>query len=263
MGGRGVKPVEEFDPAAKTWRKLEPTPLEIHHFQPVVYRDRVYVMTAMTGAYPKETPLETIYIYDPNRDSWQKGPEGPESRRRGGAGTVAYNGKVYLVGGIIDGHTSGTVAWFDEFDPTTGKWTQLPDAPRIRGHFSAIVSGDRLYYLGGRNTSYHEPEKFSAFFGVVISEVDVYDFSTGLWSTLPNTLPTPTAAGGIGRAGWAHLLYWRRIRPEARSRGNPAPRSRNWRMGTVDAYETGTPWRRRMACTPKLRQLKNGTVAVR
>ena len=65
FGGRGVKPVEEFDPATNSWRRLGPTPLEIHHFQPVVYGDKVYVMTAMTGRYPKETPLETIYMWDP------------------------------------------------------------------------------------------------------------------------------------------------------------------------------------------------------
>lgn len=33
FGGRGIKPVEEFDPATATWRQLGPTPLEIHHFQ--------------------------------------------------------------------------------------------------------------------------------------------------------------------------------------------------------------------------------------
>ena len=86
MGGRGVKPVEEFDPATKTWRQLGPTPMEIHHFQPVVYGDKIYVMTAMTGKYPKETPLENIYVFDPKTDTWEKKAGVPEHRRRGGAG---------------------------------------------------------------------------------------------------------------------------------------------------------------------------------
>lgn len=197
LGGRGVKPVEEFDPATKTWRQLGPTPLEIHHFQPVVYGDRVYVMTAMTGAYPKETPLETIYIWDPASDTWEKGPAIPEERRRGGAGTVVHDGKIYLVAGIIDGHTSGTVPWFDEFDPRTGEWRQLPDAPHARDHFPAIVVGAQIYAVGGRNTSYHEPDNFGAFFGAVIPEVDVYDFAANQWRTLANGLPVATAAGGL------------------------------------------------------------------
>ena len=197
LGGRGVKPVEEFDPVARTWRKLGPTPLEMHHFQPVAHQGRIFVMTAMTGKYPKETPLETVYVYDPVADAWEQGPEIPAGRRRGGAGTVAYGGKIYLACGIIDGHTSGTVAWFDEFDPQTGEWRQLPDAPHARDHFSAVVSHGRIYLVGGRDTSYHEPGNFTAFFDRVVPEVDVYDFAAGQWATLPARLPVGTAAGGL------------------------------------------------------------------
>lgn len=197
LGGRGINPVEEFNPATNTWRSLGPTPLEIHHFQPVAFDNQIYVMTAMTGKYPKEAPLDTIQIYDPQLDKWRQGPGIPEHRRRGGAGTIVYGGKIYLVGGIIDGHTSGTVAWFDEFDPKTGVWRELPDAPRIRDHFPAVVAGGRLYCAGGRNTSYHTPDNFAAFFGAVIPEVDVYDFAKRKWTTLVEKLPVPTAAGGL------------------------------------------------------------------
>ncbi len=201
LGGRGIKPVEEFDPSTNTWRKLGPTPLEMHHFQPVVYGDRVYVMTAMTGGYPRETPLETIYIWDPASDTWEKGPSIPEDRRRGGAGTVVHDGKIYIVAGIIDGHTSGTVPWLDEFDPETGEWRELPDAPRARDHFPAIAVDGRIYAVGGRNSSYHEQYNFTAFFRKVTREVDVYDFETGEWTTLNDPLPVGTAAGGLVELG--------------------------------------------------------------
>ena len=59
MGGRGVKPVEEFDPRTSPWRQLRPAPLEMHNFQPVAVGGQIYVMTAMTGKYPKETPLDS------------------------------------------------------------------------------------------------------------------------------------------------------------------------------------------------------------
>ena len=200
MGGRGIKPVEEFDPATASWRKLGNTPIEMHHFQPVSHGDKIYVISAMTGKYPAETPLATVYRYDPATDSWQQGPVIPEGRRRGSAGTAVHDGKIYVACGIVDGHTSGTVAWFDEFDPRTGEWRQLPDAPRPRDHFSAVVSGGRLYLVGGRNTSYHEPGNFTAFFGAVIPEIDFFDFASGDWTTLPSKLPVPTAAGGLAEA---------------------------------------------------------------
>ena len=110
---------------------------------------------------------------------------------------MVYEGKIYVACGIVDGHTSGTVAWFDEFDPETGKWRELPDAPRVRDHFSAIVSEGRLYLVGGRNTSYHEPDNFTAFFKTGVHEVDVYDFKSEQWTTMSAKLPVATAAGGL------------------------------------------------------------------
>jgi N-acetylneuraminic acid mutarotase len=55
--------------------------------------------------------------------------------------------------------------------------------------------------VGGRSSSYHEPGNFTAFFGTVIPEVDVYDFGKKEWRTLANGLPNPTAAGGLVELG--------------------------------------------------------------
>ncbi|MCP5119838.1 MAG: hypothetical protein GY953_54260 [bacterium] len=62
---------------------------------------------------------------------------------------------------------------------------------------AADSNGGLLYAVGGRNTSYHTPESFAAFFGAVIPEVDVYDFDAGKWTTLGEGLPVATAAGGL------------------------------------------------------------------
>jgi N-acetylneuraminic acid mutarotase len=170
----------------------------IHHFQPVVWGEKIYMVGAMTGHYPKEPPMTHVQIYDPITDEWSEGDEIPEARRRGGAGTVVHDGKIYIACGITLGHTSGTNSWFDEYDPATGTWTVLPDAPHKRDHFHAVVHDNRLYCMGGRNTSYHEPDNFGAFFRKTVTEIDRYDFETGEWSTLETRLPVGSAAGGVG-----------------------------------------------------------------
>jgi len=207
FGGRGIKPVEVYNPETNTWEKLKPTPFEMHHFQAVTIGDTIYVVGCMTGGYPEETPVPNIYLYIPKTDTWIKSAEIPEHRRRGSAGAVVYNGKIYLVGGIQLGHTSGTIGWLDMFDPKTGKWTELADAPHIRDHFHAIVVGDKLYSIGGRNTSYHTEDNFSAFFGATVKQVDCFDFKTRTWTTLKNNLPIGTAAGGIAQFG-STILYF-------------------------------------------------------
>jgi len=206
IGGRGILPVNVFDPETNTWETRAETPMEMHHFQAVVYNDAIYIVGAMTGGYPEEQPLDHIWIYYPESDRWEKGPEIPAERRRGGAGAVLYHNKIYLVGGIEYGHTSGTNNYFDSFDPKTGEWQILPKAPHVRDHFPAIVVQDNLYCVGGRNTSVHHPDQFTAFFEATVSQVDVYNFREGKWHTMKNHLPFPSAAGGLVSFN-GHLIY--------------------------------------------------------
>jgi len=199
IGGRESRQIDCFDPETQRWTKMGVTTPLIHHYQPVVWDNKIYMVGAMTGSYPKEPPMTRVQIYDPTLDTWTEGDEMPAQRLRGSAGTVVYHKKIYMVCGITLGHTSGTNNWFDEFDPATGVWTSLPDAPHIRDHFHAVVLDDKLYCIGGRNTSYRHltnPNQ-SDFFGAVERWVDVYDFTSGTWSTLPKPLPVGSAAGGI------------------------------------------------------------------
>lgn len=203
MGGRGAKSVNVLDPKTRRWSTQSKPPLEIHHFQPVVYQDKIYILGAMSGKFPREIPVANIIIYDPIKDVWETGPEIPKERRRGAAGVVLYKGKFYMVAGIRFGHMGGYVNWLDEFDPATGRWKVLADAPHKRDHFQAVVIKDKIYAAGGRTTSKETKQVFH----LVVPQVDVYDFVTGVWQSLPSPaldLPTP-------RAGTSSLLIHNKL----------------------------------------------------
>jgi hypothetical protein len=190
VGGRGLKPVEIFDPVTRKWTKGAQPPFEMHHFQALAYKGLLYVVGAFNGPWPFETPIPNILIYDPAIDQWAIGPKIPSHRQRGAAGVALYNDKIYLVCGIVNGHTSGWVPWLDEFDPATNSWNVLPDAPRARDHFQAAVIEGKLYAAGGRHSG-----KGSGF-EATIGPVDVYDFVSEKWSTLPSPqgdIPTQRA----------------------------------------------------------------------
>jgi len=189
LGGRGIKPVEEYDPGANTWRKLAPTPMEFHHFQAVVLNDKIAVIGAMTGKYPHEQPLTNVWLFDPKKNEWSQGVEIPAGRRRGGAGVVVDEEKVYLVCGITNGHWNGFIPWLDVWNVKSGQWSVLPDAPRPRDHFQAALLDGKIVAAGGR-TTYGETKQV---FNLTISEVDVYDIAKNNWTTLAAGLPTPRA----------------------------------------------------------------------
>jgi len=172
----------------------------------VVHKDAIYLMGAMIGGYPKEVPLEHIWIYYPEKDSWEQGDEIPVERCRGGAGAVLHKEKNYMVCGIEYGYPSGTNNYFDSYDLSTGEWEMLTKAPHIRDHFPAIVVDNKLYCVGGRNTSVHFEDNFGEFFGATVPWVDVYDFEKEEWITLKEKLPFPTAAGGLIEID-NHLIY--------------------------------------------------------
>jgi N-acetylneuraminic acid mutarotase len=192
IGGRGIKHVAVFDPATATWTQNAATPVEMNHAQAVTYKGEIYIVGAMNGGFPHEKPFENIYIYNPKTDTWRQGAEIPKDRRRGSGGTIVYNNKIYLLCGIQDGHYEGTVAWVDVFDPATGSWEKLADAPRGRDHFHATVVSDKIYLTGGRRTSF----KTKQLGDFTIAEVDVYDLKKRTWQTLPQAMNLPTVRAG-------------------------------------------------------------------
>jgi N-acetylneuraminic acid mutarotase len=181
LGGRGIKPVSIYDIKTNSWSKGAKPPIEIHHFQAIHYKRKIYVIGAMTGKYPYETPLSYILIYDTKKDTWEKGVEIPKERRRGSAGVVVKKNKAYIISGIIDGHNGSHVPWLDIYDFKNKTWSVLKDAPRSRDHFQAAVKDGKIYTVGGRNSSYETKQTFH----LTIPEVDVYDIKTNSWMTVP------------------------------------------------------------------------------
>ncbi len=202
MGGRRINPTDVFDPVKNTWQVKAKPPIEIHHFQPVVWGDAIYLVGAMTGDWPNETALERVIIYYPETDEFKLGATIPEARRRGGAGAVVHNNKIYLVGGITHGHMEGAKAWLDEFDPQTGLWRVLPDAPHARDHFQAAVINNKLYAAGGRTTSHKTQQGID----LTVAAVDVFDFASMQWLPTEQTTRLPTERAGTATFVWGEQL---------------------------------------------------------
>jgi Kelch motif len=244
LGGRGIKPAEVLNLKNKTWTKMSDGPQEMHHFQAITYKNEAWILGAFTGGYPHEQPIGHAWIFNPEKNEWRKGPEVPEARRRGAAGVVVYKNKIYLISGITDGHWDGHVPWFDVYDPKTGRWKQLPDVPHPRDHFQAAVLNDKLYVVGGRRSS----AKIGQVFQLTVPEVDVYDFKTGRWSTLPPEQNLPTLRAGCTAVAFEKSI----VVIGGESSQKPA-------HNQAEAYNTAT---KRWENLPTLNAGRHGTQAI-
>ena len=193
LGGRGIKPVDIYDPQTNTWTQGAPPPIEIHHFQAVGYHGKILAAGAMTGAYPNETPLSNMYVYEPEFDLWTIGPEIPEGRRRGSAGVIIDEDQLYMICGITDGHNGGHVSWVDLYQLQEREWTVLPDAPRARDHFHAVLAKGEIYAFAGRNTSRNTDQVFD----LTVPQVDIYNIASGAWRTMERELHIPRAGASV------------------------------------------------------------------
>ncbi|GLU56641.1 Kelch repeat-containing protein [Dyadobacter frigoris] len=245
VGGREIKSVDEYDPKKNTWVSLSQTPIEMSHFQAISFHGEVYVVGAFTGGYPHETPIPNIYIFNPVKNQWRKGPEIPENRRRGAAGAFVLNDKIYVICGIQDGHWDGQVAWFDEFDPATNTWKQLAEAPRKRDHIQVAVVDNKLYVAGGRLST----ARINQVLNTTIAEVDVYDFKTSKWETLDPSNNIPTKRAGNTTVVLGHKVLFIGGESDAHVEAH----------NEVEAFNTHTQkWEK----YPSLLQGRHGTQAV-
>ena len=185
IGGRGERDVNVYDPVTNTWQTVAEAPLELHHFQPVAYKGKIYVIGAFTCCFPSEPTIPDIYVFDPATNSWSIVGSMPEDRLRGSTGTVLHQDKIYIIGGNTMGHDGGAVNWFDEYDPETGAWRVLPDAPNARDHFAAAIADGKLVIAGGRQSQRS--------FANTVAATDVYDFSSGTWDSTSHNIPTQRA----------------------------------------------------------------------
>jgi N-acetylneuraminic acid mutarotase len=177
-------------PAAGSWR-----------FGPEVPRGQVEGSATTIGADvyvlggSKPGNLHRVLRFDTRSGKWDEPAQLPVGLNHSQA--TAYDGKVYLVGGYLEG-AEATNRGF-ELDPATGTWSELPPMKLARGGDAAAVIGDKLYVVDGG------PQ----FFGVAdppppYARLEIFDFKTRTWST---GAPPPVAVHHVNATALGGKLY--------------------------------------------------------
>jgi N-acetylneuraminic acid mutarotase len=170
----------------------------------------VYPANAAEGSWTTLVPLPTQYgttkgaavvdgkiyffgdtlnwRYNPLTNNWTS--IAPTPIYNSGAAVVAYQNKIYLIGGDAGDPTQ-------VYDPATDTWENRTSVPSQRSGLEANVVDDKIYLIGG--------DLPGIFFSVTPSNVTgVYDPATDSWSTMA---PLPTPVTGYSSAVLDDKIY--------------------------------------------------------
>jgi hypothetical protein len=153
---------------------------------------KIYVIGGAPGA------LNTVEIYDVADATWaSSNNEAPSSVAPlpiglNHASAASYNGKIYTVGGFLEGQIAS--AYLFIYDPIENIWTRGADMPTPRAALTASFINGTLYAVGGTN------EKARA-----LDTVEAYNPSDDRWTT--NLDPMPTARQDLSSAVVEGMLY--------------------------------------------------------
>lgn len=201
-----------FDPATGSWRPIAEAPVPIAGGAPVAVGGKLYFQLGQAGA-------SSVYAYDPAADAWAK-----VASPRGGGSLVALGDRLgsFAFSTEEDGY-------FDElYDPATGRWTRLPDAPGSGYARQAFRVGDSVL-LASRPIPSLGPA------GPPLVRLAEFDLARRAWRELPVGEVVgggAVAVGGLvvfpepGTADGGEAEDWGRAYPLG---GSYDPAARTWR----------------------------------
>ena len=193
------------------WVSLPAAPTSRGEVSAARLGDYVYVVGGFDTAGQTTAEVQRL---DLRTERWSPVRRMPEALNHMSA--FGYQGQLYVVGGYASpGDTStDAVRGFWRYDPRTGHWRGMPDAPIPRAAAGAAVLGHRLYVVGGRNDT-----------TAALSSLAIFDFDSGRWSLGPSLaharehIAAVAAGGSIWALGGRELgvsyTYVERYRPGA------------------------------------------------
>ena len=147
--------VEEYDPAANSWKTVRPLLLARNHHVAVGVGDKVYVIGGRVGsAFISGTSnnVDLVEMYDPAANLWMPRTRMPTARSAIGAGV--YNNQILVAGG--EGQDQRLLAAFkavEAYDPVLNRWQILPSMPHPRHGLAVGAIANRLYTVSGDGQS--------------------------------------------------------------------------------------------------------------
>ena len=178
-GGATLATAEVYDTVANTWSRGPDLPVAVNHAMAATLDGVLYVAGGNDGRRPSDQVARL------DGDRWRRLAPLPQGRQAGGL--VALDGRLYLVGGVVEG---GLASDTQVYDRTADRWAPAPGLPTPREHLGAAAARGRVYVVGGRTGG----------IGSNLGAAEAFDPGSGRWTTVADL---PTARGGLAATATA------------------------------------------------------------
>ena len=132
----------------------------------VVLDGKIYAMGGYDGPRDGAHPLDTVEVYDPQTDSWQRMASMPQGLCLHAAAVMGS--KIYLTGGETGDDMAVDSVYV--YDPLADAWTQLASMGIARQEHASAAVGGKLYVFGGQGGEGR------------LSTAEVYDPASDSWA---------------------------------------------------------------------------------
>ncbi len=158
-----------YEPQIKEWLSLSPVPQEIIIYCSAVIGNKIYIPGGSKLDY---TPLNTLYVYDPENDVWQRKADLPIGLKK--LSCASYGNDLYIFGG----YNYNINSYIFKYNSISDSWEYVNLNPFSSVGQSAVFSplDEKIYISGGEKNYY----TFVA-----------YDPKTNTWDTSIPPLPHP------------------------------------------------------------------------
>ncbi len=180
---------DEYNPATDTWTVKSSMSTARQGLGLAAANGKLY---AIGGFAQDGTAVASVEEYDPTSDTWTE--KAPLPTPRGALGVITGpNGKIYAIGGHLDGaHGNTELGTVEMYDSISDTWTTKASMPTPRSSESVSVNAQGNIYVIGGNVG--DPGVAPPVWTDVVEE---YNPTTDIWTA---RTPLPVATMELGAA---------------------------------------------------------------
>jgi hypothetical protein len=179
-------PVELYDSLSNRWYERAGLAHPVSNAGAAVIGDAIYLVGGTSGADAQNT----LQVYRPDTNTSEVVSTDPLPQPRFGAGVVAVNGKLYVIGGAAsDQIGTNTVFEYDPARPAGSRWQTRSPMPTARMYLGASSVDGTIYAIGGTPRAVPVTD---------LRTVEAYDPATDAWTPLPSMLRARAGVVAVG-----------------------------------------------------------------